>query len=170
MGAGADEAANHHRQLPALRPVDLAARRFRPIRPLRGARHLSCGALFPRALFFYLADKAKPLARKRADQNLPLAVVADGVANRVDLAAEGGFRNDTAAPYGRHEVILADNALAILNEIEQQIEGLRLGGDESSPAPQFPAVRIEQILFKSVDHSNPARPAVSKNKTSEFPR
>src|SRR6266571_1922085 len=144
-GSRADEVANHHRQLPALRPVDPVARLVTPIRRLRGARHLCDGELFPRALFFYLADKAKPLARKGADQNLPLAVVTDGVANRVDLAREGGFRNDAAAPYGRHEVILADDAFAILDQIQQEIEGLRLGGDQRRAAPQFPAVCIEQI-------------------------
>jgi hypothetical protein len=119
---------------------------------LRGARYFPWREPFPLASFFDLADKAKSLARKRADQTLPLAVVADSVADRVDLAAERGFRNDSAAPNGGHQVILADDALAILNEIQQEIEGLRLGGNERSPAPQFPAVRIEQILFEGVDH------------------
>ena len=117
MGTGADQVANHDRELPALRPVYLVARPFRLTRPLRGVRHFSYWALFPLALFFYLSHKAKPLASQGADQNLPLAIVADGVANCGDLAAECGFRNDTAAPYGGHEVILADNAFAILNEI-----------------------------------------------------
>src|SRR5438876_4994185 len=117
MGTGADQVANHDRELPALRPVNPVPRPFMPIRPLRGARHFCCGTLFPLALFFYLSHKAKPLASQRADQNLPLAIVAYGVANCGDLAAECGFRNDTAAPYGGHEVILADNAFAILNEI-----------------------------------------------------
>ena len=84
---------------------------------MRGISRFANGEPFPRASFFDLADKAKPLARQRADQNLPLAIVTDGVANGVDLAAERGFRNDTAAPYGGYQVILADHALAILNEI-----------------------------------------------------
>jgi hypothetical protein len=142
MGAGAGEVANHHRQLPALRPVRLA-RRFGSTRRLRGISRFARGEPVPRASLFDLADKAKPLARQRADQDLPLAVVADGVAHRVDLAAERGFRHDAAAPYGRHQVVLADHARAILNEIEQEIEGLRLGGDQRRPAPQFPAVTSE---------------------------
>ena len=79
--------------------------------------HLREAELFPRALFLHLADKAKPLARKRTDQNLPLAVVTDGVANRGDLAAKGRFRNDTAAPDRGHQVILADDAFAISDEV-----------------------------------------------------
>ena len=152
MGAVAGNVTNHHRQLPALRPVDPAARRVTPIRRLRGISRFARGKLFPRALLLHLADKAKPFAGKRADQDLPLAVVADGLTDRVYLAAEGGFRNDAAVPDGGHQVILADDALAVLNEIEQEIEGLRLGGNQRSRAPQFPPVGIEQILFKSVDH------------------
>src|SRR3954454_8929399 len=168
MGAGTGEAANHHRELPALRPVAPAARRFRSL-VARGARNLYDGELISRALFLHIADKAKPLARKRTDQNLPLAVIADGATNRVDLAAEGGFRDDSAAPDRGHQVILADDALAIMNEIEQEIEGLRLRGDQRSTTPQFPAVCIKQILFERVYHSNP--PGLGrKNKTSEFPR
>src|SRR6266702_996387 len=110
MGAGTDEVADHDRHLPALRPAYLPARRFRPTRHLRGARYFPWREPFPLASFFDLADKAKSLARKRADQTLPLAVVADSVADRVDLAAERGFRNDSAAPNGGHQVILADDA------------------------------------------------------------
>jgi hypothetical protein len=62
----------------------------RPFRRLRGFSRFARQRFFPRA-FLHLADKAKPLAGKRADQHLPLAVVADGVANRVDLAAERGL-------------------------------------------------------------------------------
>jgi hypothetical protein len=163
--------------LPALRPVCLA-RRLTPIRRLRDISRFAHGEPVSCASLFDLADKAKPLARQRAEEALPLAVVADSVAHRVDLAAEGGFRHDAAGPYRGEEVILADHALAILNEIEQEIEGLRLGGDQRRPAPQFPAVRIEQILFKSVDHSKsrqglPLRkikPANSQGKAKHTPK
>jgi hypothetical protein len=65
-----------------------------------------------------------------------------------------------------------------LNEIEQEIEGLRLGSNERRPAPQFPALRIEQVLIKRVDHSNPARacrfkktkPANSQGKAKHTPK
>src|SRR3954465_11760220 len=117
MGAHTGEAANHHRELSALRPVAPAEHRFGYL-VARGACNLRDRELIPRALFLHLPDKAKPLARKSADQNLPLAIVANGATNRVDLAAEGGFRHDPAAPDPGHQVILADDALAILNEIE----------------------------------------------------
>src|SRR4051794_28365178 len=175
MGAHTGDAANHHRELPAVRPVAPAARRFRSL-VARVARNLCDGELIPRALFLHLADKPKSLARKGADQNLPLAIVADGATSRVDLAAEGGFRDDPTVPDRGHQVILADDALAILNEIEQEIEGLRLGGDQRNTTPQFPAVCIEQILFERVDHSNPPRlgrktkPANSQGKPKHTPK
>ena len=91
MVAGAGQVADHDRHLPALRPVDPAARPVRPIRPLRGISHFPYGKPFPLALLLHLAHKAKPLASQGADQNLPLAIVTDGVANRGDLAAERGL-------------------------------------------------------------------------------
>ena len=49
--------------------------------------------------FADLADEAETLAGDRPDQALLLAAVADGLANRVDMAGQRRFRDDPAAPY-----------------------------------------------------------------------
>ena len=83
----------------------------------------SFAALKPDA---YVADETNAPARSRAYQPLLFAAVTDRLARGVDAAGEGRIRHDPAAPDRRDEIILADDALAVLHQVSQQIEHLRL--------------------------------------------
>ena len=46
----------------------------------------------------------------------------------VDAGRQRRFRHDPAVPDGIQYVVLADHAIAVLDEVEQEIEDLRLDG------------------------------------------
>jgi hypothetical protein len=48
----------------------------------------------------------------------------------LDTAGQGRLRNDSTIPHRRDEVVFADYAITIFNEVDQNIENLRLYGDE----------------------------------------
>ena len=82
----------------------------------------------------HLADKAKTFPRDGADDGLIPAAVADRLSRRVDPAGQGRFRNDPAIPDIFDQIVLGDDALAIFDQINQQIEDLRLDRDALAAA------------------------------------
>ena len=91
----------------------------------RGIRRGLDGIGCRRLRFPDLADEAESLARDGADQALLLAAVADRLAHRVDVAGQSRFGNDASGPDRVQKGILADDVLAVLHEVKQQIEDLR---------------------------------------------
>ena len=77
----------------------------------------------------HIADESDALARDGSDQPLLLAAVADRPARSVDTAGKRRIRHDPAAPDRGEQIVLADDTLAILHEIDEQIEDLRLDGN-----------------------------------------
>ena len=51
----------------------------------------------------------------------------------------------------RNQIILADHALTVTYEILQEIENLRIDGDEINAAPQFPPTDIERIMVEIIN-------------------
>src|SRR5262245_14037583 len=100
----------------------------------------------------HVADEAHALARDRPHQLLLVAAVADCLAHRIDAAVEGRIRNNSATPYGRDQIILADDAVAILDEIDQEIENLRLDRDDRATRAQLPALRLERKISECKQH------------------
>src|SRR5262249_12713908 len=84
--------------------------------PGRGG-HIACGG---RIRLAYGADKTDALAGNSADQGLLLTAVADRSARRIDAAGQGRFRDDTPAPNRLQEIVLADDAIAVLHEVDQE--------------------------------------------------
>jgi len=79
-----------------------------------------------------------------ADRLLACAAVADRPPRRVDAAGQRRCGDDPAAPDGLQEVVLADHTIAVIDQIEQQIEDLRLDGDEhSAPRKLAPTLSSE---------------------------
>src|ERR1700712_4102301 len=95
------------------------------------------------------ADEAKAFARKGPDQLLLLAVVADGISSGVDAAVEGRVRHEPSAPHPGNKVVPADDLVAVLQEMDQQIEHLRLGRDQLAAAPQFATTGIEGVIIEA---------------------
>ena len=107
------------------------------------------------AFFLDVAHKSKALPRGRTDQALLLAAVADSLAHRIDSAVHRRLRNDSAAPHGRNEVIFADHAAAVFNQIHQKIENLWLNGYRRAIRAQLSALAVERKIIKQKQHVAP---------------
>ena len=90
-----------------------------------------------------LADETDTLARHGADQALCLAAVADRLARGIDPAGQGRFRNDPPAPDRVQQIVLGDDAVAIADQVHQQVEDLRFEGNRFAAPPQFAALHVE---------------------------
>ena len=76
------------------------------------------------------------------------AVVAERPAHRVDPGRNCRFRHDQPAPDPPQEVVLADHAVAVLDEKGQQVEDLGFQVDKLGAATQFAALDVEPVVAK----------------------
>ena len=99
-----------------------------------------------------LCHEAEAAAMQRADDLLVVPGVVDGLPRGLDSAAEGQFRNEAPLPDFLIELVLRDCPVAVLQEIAQEVEDLRLDGPEDALAAQFVPLRVQLGIAKSVDH------------------
>src|ERR1700682_2859248 len=107
-------------------------------------------------------NEAKPLAWNGPDQLLVRAAIADGLSRGVDAARECRVRHDSAAPNRSDEIFFADDAVAVLHQIDQQIEHLRLHGNCCAAAEQLAAFCIKRMIVKDKMHVAPRTASVLK--------
>jgi hypothetical protein len=107
------------------------------------------------SFFLYVTYKSKTFPGGRPDQTLLLAAVAYGLAYRIDSTVHCGIRNDAAAPHGRNEIIFADYAVAVLDQVDQKVENLRLKGYRRASRAQFPALAVERKIIEQKQHVAP---------------
>ena len=74
------------------------------------------------------------------------------MAHRVDAAVDRRVRDDAAAPHGSDQIVLADDALAVAEQMQQQIEYLRLDLNDLAAAAQLAPLGIEQMIGKLEPH------------------
>src|SRR5216683_1096447 len=98
------------------------------------------------------ANKAKALPRNGPDQLLILAVIADRVSGGVDAAVERRVGYDPAAPYQLNEIIPADDVVAMLQQMNQQVEHLRLHGNQLAATAQLAKGGIENMIVEVKFH------------------
>src|SRR5581483_7660211 len=96
---------------------------------------------------------ANPLARDGADQLLRLAGVADRAARRVDVGGERGVRDRAPAPERGEQILSRDDAVAILDEIDQEIEHERLDGNRLAAAGELPRIGVKRMIGKEKLHT-----------------
>ena len=75
-----------------------------------------------------------------------MAGIADRLARGVDAARKRGFRDDAALPDVLEQIVLGDDVVAMLHQMHQQIEHLRLDRDDLAAAAQLAAVGVEQVV------------------------
>ena len=97
-----------------------------------------------------LADEAKALARQCLDQPLFFAGVADRAAGRVDPVEQRGFRDDAPMPDRGQQLVLADHAVAVPDQVNKKIEDLGLDGDQGSSPAQFAATCVEYTVLEKI--------------------
>ncbi len=111
------------------------------------ARQKEIFCLYPPVLL-HAANKAHAFAWDGAHEFLLPAAVTNCFAHRIDPAVESRIRNNTTAPNRCDEITLADDAIAVLDEIDQQIEDLGLDRDDRTGRTQFAALAIEREILK----------------------
>ena len=99
-----------------------------------------------------VADEAQALSGDGPDHFLFPATVADSLARSIDAAGEGRIGDDPAAPDGSDEIIFADHAVAVLHQIDEEIEHLRLDGNVLRAAKQLATVVIKRMFAKDKLH------------------
>src|SRR3974390_3502748 len=107
-----------------------------------------CGRLFRS----HVTDKAKALARNGAQETLILASVLYCLAHGIDATGQRRLRDDTAIPHFVEQLILADDAIAILDEIQHQVEDLRLERNAFAGAAKLSPSDIKHMIFKEKSH------------------
>ena len=79
-----------------------------------------------------------------------LAAVADRAPGRIDASGQRRLRDDPAVPDTGDEIVLADDSLAVLDQVVQEIEDLRSKRNQISPTTQLAPIRIERIVFEQI--------------------
>jgi len=93
----------------------------------------------------HIAYEAQTFARNGTDQFLVLPSIPDRLARGVDAANDGPIGNNPAAPDRRNEVFLADDTITVLQEVNEQIEHLRLDLDAFDAAQQRALIGVERV-------------------------
>ena len=107
------------------------------------------GQMRPSDMLVHGANEANALPRNGPDQLLFLAVVADRVPRGVDAAVERRVRHDPAAPYQGDEIVPADDTVAVLQQMNQQVEHLRLHRDQLTATAQLAKARYPAGGYRS---------------------
>src|SRR5262249_32709383 len=101
-----------------------------------------------------VTDKTNALTGIGLDQNLILAAVAYGFPRGGDARAERRFRHDASVPYRGNEIVSAHNAIAVLQQIKQKVENLRLHRNRFGVARELALVTIENAASEDKLHRN----------------
>ncbi|MNG14083.1 hypothetical protein D3C84_978120 [compost metagenome] len=64
------------------------------------------------------------------------------------MAGQGRFGNDSTGPYRRDQVVPADHTLAVLRQMDQQVEDLGGRCHNLGCAKQFAPVQVEHAVVK----------------------
>ena len=84
-----------------------------------------------------VADEAKPAFVQGANQVLIAATVAKRTPCGADAGVERRLRDDAAVPDRVEQFVLTDDPVTVSNEVDEQIEYLRLGMNDRARAPQL---------------------------------
>ena len=93
-------------------------------------------------------DKTETLAWNCADELLSPAAVAEGLAHGIDAAVERRVRHDAAAPDRCNQIVFADDAIAVLDQVNQQVKDLRLDRNVRATRVQFPPLAVEREIIE----------------------
>ena len=82
-----------------------------------------------------VADETKSALVHRANESLIVAIVAERTPRGADAGAQRCFRHNAALPNRIEQLVLADDPVAVTNEVNEQIEHLRLDMKDRAGAP-----------------------------------
>jgi hypothetical protein len=83
-------------------------------------------------LFGYFRDKSIANSRHRKDAALSVLAIAESLAQKEDVLAQVVLFDEAAWPDGLHEFRLPDDTVAVVNQEQENFEGLRREGERLS--------------------------------------
>src|SRR5262249_11383624 len=96
-----------------------------------------------------LPDEAKPTLVHGANEALVVTAVAERAPRRADAGAERRLGDDAAVPDHIDQLVLAHDPIAVLDQMDEQIEDLRLEMHDRSGAAQLPARKVDLELSEA---------------------
>ena len=101
-----------------------------------------------------------------------MAIVAHRLARGIDAAGQGRIGHDAAAPHRRDEIVLRDDAIAVLHNIDQQVEYLRLHCNGlpnrgATRAARCQAYDRQRQIARCGPHRTAGSPSVSISKSAK---
>src|SRR5581483_8881423 len=94
------------------------------------------------------ADEPDTAARQGLDQALLVPAVANGTSNGIDAGAECGFGHDSATPNRFDQLVAADDAVTVTDQIFEKVEDLRFDVDGTAAGAQFAPVRVHNEIVE----------------------
>jgi hypothetical protein len=88
-----------------------------------------------------------------AYQPLRLPVIAKQLTRTFDTARDGAVTDGPSTPDRGDQLILADKAVAVLDQENKQGKDLRLGGEQAVVLAQFELAQVQNMLANAVSHS-----------------
>jgi hypothetical protein len=111
-------------------------------------------------LFLHWRNETIPPPTGRGDIPWRLGTVLQGMAGGSNTAAQGIVRDELVRPQALEELIAGDDAVAMRQEIGQDIKDLRSQRDESPASTQFIALGVEAIVAKDIAHRPVSSPGL----------
>ena len=101
------------------------------------------------------ADEANAPAGQRLDQALLGPVIADRGSDRVDPGGQSRLGNDPAAPDVRDQIIFADDAFTVAEQVLKKIKHLGLDRNEARATAQLPSLGVEDVILEQIQQFMP---------------
>src|SRR5262249_15288100 len=108
-----------------------------------------------RTVLVNVADKAKSAFVQRADEALVVAAVAERPPCCADAGAQRRLRDDAALPNHVDQFVLADDPIAVANQVNEQIEHLRLDVNGRAGASQLLPRDVDVEIGEAEIQSSP---------------
>jgi hypothetical protein len=89
---------------------------------------------------------------QRLNEPLRLPFIPDRLASLHDTRTQRRLTDELLGPRVLKELLPEDNAVAMGDEVEQDVEHLRAEFDQHAHAAPFTAVRVERIVTKEILH------------------
>jgi hypothetical protein len=91
----------------------------------------------------HVGDEPVTAPVDRPDHSLLVTVVRQCPADLLDPAGDCRVADEPVVPHGIHQLFLADHTVAVVDEMAQHVERLRLERDDDPCAPQLEQLRVE---------------------------
>jgi len=106
----------------------------------------ACGPL----RFQHGSDETEALARQCLDEALLFAGIADRRPGDIEAGRQRRIGHAAPVPNDVDEVVFADDALPVADQVIEQVEYLWGYGDDVRPAMQLAAIGVECVLFEEI--------------------